>query len=238
MLDKTHPSCESTDQSEYKTTGRFYDCPLNDYHHLEETPVGNNSALEAIRKPQIIEASLRCMAENGFQNVTLDEVARRAGLSKGGLVHYFPTKDELLKQSVVSFFDQIFERGRETRDLQEKPLEKILSFTWLYNWDDPDLQLGYRLLFDFMALASQKDEFRKLFHDWVENWITLLSEPIQAGVDLGQFSVTDVGLTARTVSAIYQGLAARWYLDRETHTTDWAIDSLRRAVTLLLTGKE
>ena len=145
--------------------------------------MGANSLLEAIRKPQIIDAALRSMAEIGFQNVTLDEVARRAGLSKGGLVHYFPTKDELIKQSVISFYDQIFERGRETRNLQKEPLEKILSFTWLYNWDDPDLQIGYRLLFDFMALASQDDEFRKLFHDWVENWIILLTEPIQeAGV--------------------------------------------------------
>jgi len=199
--------------------------------------MGANSLLESIRKPQIVEAALRTIAERGFQNVTLDDVARAAGLSKGGLVHYFPSKDALIKEAVVDFYGRIFERGRETRDRFDTPLDKVLSFTWLYDWDDPDVAVGYRLLFDFMALASQDDDYRRLFHDWVEGWVELLSEAIEAGVADGLFNVDDVGRAARTVSAIYQGIATRWYLDRETHSSEWAVDSLRRAVTFLLTNK-
>jgi AcrR family transcriptional regulator len=200
--------------------------------------MSNNVTIESIRKPQIVEAALQTIARKGFQNVTLDEVARAAGLSKGGLIHYFPSKDALVTDAFVEFFAGIFQRGREARDQVDDPLEKVLSFTWLYNWEDPQLLVGYRLFFDFMALASQDDSFRALFHDWVENWIVLLREPIAEGLEKGFFKVKDVELTARTVSAIYQGIAARWYLDRETHSTDWAVDSLRRAVTLLLTGEQ
>lgn len=200
--------------------------------------MGANSALESIRKPQIVEAALRTIAERGFQNVTLDEVAKAAGLSKGGLVHYFPTKDALIKEAVVDFYTRIFQRGRETRDQFEEPLDKVLSFTWLYDWEDPDVAVGYRLLFDFMALASHDDDYRRLFHNWVEGWVELLSEAIEEGVNAGRFKVDDVGAAARTVSAIYQGIATRWYLDRETHSSEWAVDSLRRAVTFLLTKKE
>jgi AcrR family transcriptional regulator len=198
----------------------------------------NNVTIESIRKPRIIEAALETIAQKGFQNLTLEEVARAAGLSKGGLIHYFPSKDALMKEAFVEFFDGIFRRGRDARDLVSDPLEKVLSFDWLYNREDPEVLVGYRLFFDFMTLASQDEEFRGLFHDWVESWIELLSEPIEDGVTKGLFNVNDVEGAARTVSAIYQGLAARWYLDRETHSTEWAVDSLRRAVTLLLRGEQ
>ncbi len=196
--------------------------------------MGNNITLGDIRKPQILNAALTTIAKSGFQNVTLDKFAKAAGLSKGGLVHYFPTKVSLIEQAVVMFYERIFQRGREARDVHEDSLEKVLSFTWLYDREDPDLAVGYRLLFDFMALASQGEDFRKLFHDWVENWIVLLAEPIQEGVELGLFKVTDVESAARVVSAIYQGIATRWYLDRDTHSSEWAVDSLRHTVTLLL----
>ncbi len=200
--------------------------------------MASNAALESIRRPQIIDAALKSIAESGFQNVTLDDVAKAAGLSKGGLVYYFPTKDSLIKQAVVEFYNQIFERGRETRDRLSDPLEQVLSFTWIYDLQDPDVRVGYRLLFDFMALASQDDDYRRLFHDWFENWIALLEAPILEGIRAGSFKVKDVPGTARTVSAIYQGIATRWYLDRETHSTEWAVKSVRRAVTLLLTTEE
>ncbi len=198
--------------------------------------MGVNPALQALRRPQIIEAALRTIAELGFQNLTLELVARRAGMSKGGLVHYFPTKQELIQAAVSEFYDTIFERGRRNRDRYQDPMDKVLSFTWLYDWDDPDVPLGYRLLFDFMALASQEESFRRDFHNWVEGWIELLQESIQEGMDQGLFQVPDAEEAARTVSAIYQGIATRWSLAPDTHSSRWAIRSLRRAVSLLLTG--
>ncbi|MGL4512447.1 MAG: TetR family transcriptional regulator [Lacipirellulaceae bacterium] len=48
------------------------------------------------KRDQICEATVRIVARAGFAAVTIDGVAREAGLSKGGVLHHFPTKDELL----------------------------------------------------------------------------------------------------------------------------------------------
>jgi len=48
------------------------------------------------KREQICEAAVRIVARSGFAAVTIDGVAREAGLSKGGVLHHFPTKDELL----------------------------------------------------------------------------------------------------------------------------------------------
>jgi hypothetical protein len=48
----------------------------------------------------------------------------------------------------------------------------------------------------------------------------------------------DAESAARTISAIYQGIATRWYLARSKHSTTWAVDSLRRSVKGLLDSYE
>src|SRR5581483_6817786 len=52
------------------------------------------------RPGEIIAAALACFAERGFAATRLDDVARRAGVTKGTLYLYFPNKEELFKALV------------------------------------------------------------------------------------------------------------------------------------------
>ena len=101
-----------------------------------------NPILEKIRKSQILDAALRIVAQQGINSVTLDDVAKASGLSKGGLVHYFPSKDTLFREVFKEFFNRIFTRGRETMNLCHDPLEKLLSFCWILDRGDPDTRIG------------------------------------------------------------------------------------------------
>lgn len=190
--------------------------------------------LEAIRKAQILEASLKTIAARGCANVTMEDICRASGLSKGGLAHYYKSKRELFLAVFTEFFDRIFIRGKLTMAQYEDPLEKLLSFVWLYNADDPDALLGYPVLFDFMSIAVHDQDYRRIFHDWVDNWLVLLKEAIVLGVEQGMFHNIDPDTAARGISAIYQGIATRWFLAPELHSTDWALDTLKRSVIGLL----
>ena len=196
--------------------------------------MGVNRAIQEKRRPQILDAALRVIAREGFQNTTLDNVAKEAGRSKGGVVYYFPTKDDIIKAAVIEFYDRIFERGKLTRDQFDSPLERILSFEWMFDRDDPDVFVGYRLLFDFTCLASQKEDFGQLYTNWIKGWLFFVEEDLKAGIRSGEFSVTDVDGTARLISAIYEGISHRWYLDPANHSTEWARRSLRRSIEGLL----
>jgi len=48
-----------------------------------------------------------CLAHNVYSQVSLEVVAREAGLSKGGLRHYFATREELYHALIDDFFRQI-----------------------------------------------------------------------------------------------------------------------------------
>lgn len=190
--------------------------------------------LEEIRKGQILMAALKKISEMGIYNVTMDDIAHEAKLSKGGIAHYYPSKDILCKEAFKFFFDRIFQRSRDTMNMYDDPREQLLSFGWLYSWDDPDVNLGYPLLLDCMALASRDEDYHTIFHDWVNSWIDMLSEAVRAGQEKGIITGSDPDALARTISAIYHGIAVRWYLDKNGHPTQWAVDSSRDAITSLL----
>ena len=194
--------------------------------------------LEAIRKAQILEAAMGAIAQSGSARVTMADICRAAGLSKGGLAHYYKSKQALFKEVFTEFFKQIFERGRDTMVQFEDPLEKLLSFVWLYNREDPDAAIGYPILFDFMSSAVHDTEYQEIFNQWVKNWLALLKEAVLLGQSRGLFKGIDADAAARAISAIYQGIATRWYLAPSLHSSEWAKRTLKRAVTALLASYE
>ena len=48
----------------------------------------------------LLDAASRVVAAKGIGNLTLDAVAAEAGMSKGGLLHHFPSKDRLVEAMV------------------------------------------------------------------------------------------------------------------------------------------
>jgi len=48
-------------------------------------------------------------AERGYHGATMQQVADRAGVSKGGLYEYFPSKDELLLGTAEAMIEGMFE---------------------------------------------------------------------------------------------------------------------------------
>jgi AcrR family transcriptional regulator len=192
--------------------------------------------LEIIRRAQIMEATIATISENGYANVTMDDICRAAKMSKGGLAHYFKSKNDLFKAAFKEFFNRIFDRSRETMEQFSDPIKKLLSFDWLYDANDPDAMLGYPILFDCISIAAHESgsDYKKLFHEWVDNWIVLLKAALDEAIELGILKQLDSESTARTISAIYNGMATRWYIDRDGHSSQWAIDSYTNAINGLL----
>src|SRR4051812_37275462 len=59
--------------------------------------------IAGIRREQIVEAAVAVIAEQGLHNLSLSEIEKRAGMSRGQLTYYFPTKEEIL----LAVFDRL-----------------------------------------------------------------------------------------------------------------------------------
>jgi len=191
--------------------------------------------IEPIRQTQIIEAALRLIARKGSHNVSIQSVATAAGLSKGAVLHYYHTKDELFAAVFREFFRRIFERVSDSMAQYDAPREKLGSIAdWLFDDEDPVVVFGYPLYLECMTRAIYEETFHNLFHEWVTNWVELLKDAIQQGIDSGEFVDVHPEDTARAISALCQGIASRWYLDRKQHSTEWARETLRSFTAAIL----
>ncbi len=58
---------------------------------------------EASAREPILEAAIRVASRDGLLSMTLDNVAREAGVSKGGLIYHFASKEELVRSLITHF---------------------------------------------------------------------------------------------------------------------------------------
>src|ERR1700750_2688967 len=52
------------------------------------------------RPGEILDAALKVFAEKGFAAARMDDIARKAGVTKGKIYLYFPSKEDVFKQLV------------------------------------------------------------------------------------------------------------------------------------------
>ncbi|HKN00613.1 MAG TPA: TetR/AcrR family transcriptional regulator [Candidatus Binataceae bacterium] len=84
---------------------------------------------------RLMEATVACLHERGYSGTTTVEIAARAGVSRGGQLHHFPTKDELVVKALEYVFDL---RVQEMRTLVaalppgtvEDRLCKLIDLMW------------------------------------------------------------------------------------------------------------
>jgi len=119
----------------------------------------------------ILGAAESVVRKKGAAHLTLDAVARMAGISKGGLLYHFPNKQALLEGMIAHRVEQCSEdrRRAEARFLRDKSaLLKAIVESGL-DEDDPSRQINAAALAaianDQTLLGPVKEHNKKLFKD-------------------------------------------------------------------------
>ncbi len=119
----------------------------------------------------MLEAAEAIVLGNGARHMTLDAVAAKAGVSKGGLLYHFPTKEALLKAMLERLGRQLDETwGKKAKTLKPGPRREIKAFILAGSDRDPRKeQIGSALLaagaHDPKLLRSAKNDFRRWLTD-------------------------------------------------------------------------
>ncbi len=58
-------------------------------------------------KKRLLEATIDCLNELGYNKTSTPEIARRAGVSRGALVHHFPSKHDLITATAEYHWERI-----------------------------------------------------------------------------------------------------------------------------------
>ena len=136
----------------------------------------------ATTRAALLAATVDTLVERGYRGTTTSDVARRAGVSYGALLHHYPTKADLLCAAVAHVLDQRMGDFRKamadlppqtvTRDAAIDVLWSMFSgstFTaWLELWlaarTDPELVVTVAAV-DRQFSEASVELFRELFPD-------------------------------------------------------------------------
>ena len=66
-----------------------------------QAPAGWQAQKSATTRSLIVETAIRCFVEIGYARTTTTAIANKAGLSRGAMLHHFPSKMAIVRAAVV-----------------------------------------------------------------------------------------------------------------------------------------
>jgi AcrR family transcriptional regulator len=168
------------------------------------------------RPDEILAAALASFAERGFAATRLEDVAARAGISKGTLYLYFHGKEELFEAVVRATLVPNLERLEALSGTFEGPSEHLLERLLLTVAGVVDSRTGAipKLV---IAEAGNFPELARFYLDEVvRRALRLIGTILRRGIGRGEFRPVDVDHAVFCVIAPML-LAALWKNSLEPH---------------------
>ena len=172
--------------------------------------------LTARRRAELIKAGYAEILEHGLHGTSLDSVVARAGSSKGGALHYFRTKEELLYAILEWVLSELDRTLEDVVQNQESPRRRLASeLEVLFHSAEVNRNL-YLVLFDFVTVAARSERFRSLLAQFFESSLRRDRAIVEEGIREQQFRRISPQDAAATIRALVDGYCLQWLLGPAT----------------------
>jgi AcrR family transcriptional regulator len=188
--------------------------------------------MEPIRRVQVIRAVIETVAEHGLESLTMDAVARKAGVSKGVVNYYFAGKRDLLLQSFHAFLESynqqivvLIQPDMGTMEMMDIVIDvcfpdddvalplwkndpKIEGKAQPENGPDPTYsidQLG-KVFVHFLTKTIVDREFQAVYKKVYNTYLEGMKIIIQHGIAAGEFRDVDPDEAAYGLMALIEGM--------------------------------
>jgi len=151
------------------------------------------------RKEKIFEVAVCCFNEEGYENTTIETIAARAGISKGGLYHYFRSKKELFLELFDYNVNRYFQHIKSFIATSHTPEEKLRILVRKAGEILRQHEQFYRFCLEFLSMGVRDPEIKKVMTRFYKNSLETFQEIIEEGVEKGFFSKEDPRTVARSL---------------------------------------
>src|SRR5258707_13406917 len=106
---------------------------------------------------QMLRAALDVIAERGFADTSVADIAERIGISPALVIYYFKTKDQLLTEAIRHYEDTWYTEGKRRLDKLATAAERLEEFVAmnLLPDPDPDPESAWKLWLDLWAQGAR-----------------------------------------------------------------------------------
>ena len=161
---------------------------------------------EEKRKRQIRAAAVRCFVRQGYASTRLVDIAREAGLSKGGVYFHYRAKEDLFQDIVATHLEVLHARWsfEPIADLPaDRTLARLVEAHVRTLEDEPEENRLFHMLIN---LAARDESFRDKLKLVCRVMKDLYASVIAQGMREGKFAAGDPGERAQVVVSLVSGL--------------------------------
>ncbi|MEE9252509.1 MAG: TetR/AcrR family transcriptional regulator [Thermodesulfobacteriota bacterium] len=158
----------------------------------------------ALRRSEILSTSAKLFSLKSYHDVTMEEVARKVGVSKGTIYLYFESKENLYLEILENAFDSLvslIEVELAKEYAAPKKLLEVLKLIFGY----------YRKHTDVLRILSRDEthlirEHYEMTERWRKRGLQLYEKIIEKGIREGSFRATNSKLTALIIYALVRSI--------------------------------
>ena len=167
------------------------------------------------RREQMLRAALEVIADRGYADTRIADVAERTGISPALVIYYFKTKDQLLTEAIRYLENAWYADGQ--RRMAELPtaaarIEEIVAMSCLPE-ADTEPHSSWALWLDFWALAARNPEVAGLRPQGRRAVAGHDRSLVRSGQEAGEFRDVDPDNFAILLCSLLDGLAIQIALD-------------------------
>jgi AcrR family transcriptional regulator len=182
------------------------------------------SSKHSEKRRDIALHALAALAELGFANVNLREVANRSGITLGSIHYYFHDKTDLLIDAVSLYKDDFIRALEEQIASSTDPLELVRTTNAMTVQAIAEHAMTHRLWYDIRAQALFDPAFQRIVEQLEEGMVTVLQHLLDK---LRQFGISQAPTDGLATYVMIDGWF-RYYLQRHLAGDKEACSGLAR----------
>ncbi|MBO6827835.1 MAG: TetR/AcrR family transcriptional regulator [Sneathiella sp.] len=118
-----------------------------------------NAERSANTRRKVLQATLDQIYECGIQASSTTEIVKRAGVSRGAMLHHFPVKEQLIATAIEKLLEDeiaLIRREAEAFASKEKTIDELVDFLW-----ERFSGRLFMITIDFLSSARTDDKLRE-----------------------------------------------------------------------------
>jgi AcrR family transcriptional regulator len=178
------------------------------------------------RREQMLRAALEVIADRGYADTRIADVAERIGISPALVIYYFKTKDQLLTEAIKYLENAWYADGQRRMAALPTAAERIEEIVAMSCLPEADTEPGssWTLWLDFWALAARNSEVAGLRRADDERWRDMIGSVVRSGLESGEFQAVDPDNFAVLLCSLMDGLAIQIGLSDPVVTPERAFE--------------
>jgi AcrR family transcriptional regulator len=183
-------------------------------------------------RARIIQAAAQAFADTGFPNVTIQDVAELAGMTKGAVYFHYANKEALALSVADEFYHRINTIAGGIEDQHLPPLTSVAELllqTAHALQHDVVIQAGARLQIERAMIQSELPIPYQNYTDQLTTWLN------QATTHGHLTNTTPATLAQVLVSAFFGAQHISWTLNQRTDLTERTLNIIRTLIPQALT---